>query len=241
MLKLALIFTAVVALLVIVIVVVLLNTTARTVRVTGYHGPYFILPHYLIYANGHEKYLGVDVDGMVEDATAIARVRLISVTADDVERRLKYTFQVMEYLKGDGDTRLEGFVGVDHDPEDLEGMTGSEITQRMLSLRDSRWDDREGLLFQGLYYRMDDNFGYMSPINGQGGITLSNFLIKTLLPMVGDEAHNANIPQGQRMYYLEDPSREPYEGSQFTVVSEELKRTISLAEIKVKIAALAGP
>ena len=108
-------------------------------------------------------------------------------------------------------------------------------------LRDSRWDDREGLLFQGLYYRMDDNFGYMSPINGQGGITLSNFLIKTLLPMVGDEAHNANIPQGQRMYYLEDPSREPYEGSQFTVVSEELKRTISLAEIKVKIAALAGP
>ena len=39
--------------------------------------------------------------------------------------------------------------------------------------------------------------------------------------MVGDEAHNANIPQGQRMYYLEDPFREPYEGSQFTVVSEE--------------------
>ena len=69
--------------------------------------------------------------------------------------------------------------------------------------------DREGLLFQSLYYRMDDNFGYMSPINGYGGITLSHFRIKTLLPMVGDEAHNANIPQGQRMYYLEDPFREP--------------------------------
>ena len=60
--------------------------------------------------------------------------------------------------------------------------------------------------------------------------------------MVGDEAHNCHLPAG-----TEDglpgktQFREPYEGSQFTVVSEELKRAISLAEIKVKIAALGEP
>ena len=101
---------------------------------------------------------------MVAESSVVARVRLMGVRTSAVEltqdgdtswlAALEFTFDVLEYIKGSGAIRLTALAygaGREggYDERVLAGtrFAAVEKAQALLEVRDSRWDDRDGIVF----------------------------------------------------------------------------------------------
>ena len=136
---------------------------------------------------GHYYEVTASLDEMALKSAVIARVRLRQVEAagvrlahdltyhDDVgyNGSLRFTLDVLEYLKGTGGSQLTAYVyGREGCYEDYTADTVQEAEQLgepLLGIRDRRFDDREAIVF----LRRDESSGHLylgfTPIHPGGG------------------------------------------------------------------------
>ena len=200
-------------------------------------------PYYAGSASLEERIAGADV---------IARVRLSSVSSGAEFREiskdgplknlaaLEHRFEVIEYLKGSGDGELVAVVNelADHGTAER----AAEVGASLLTVRDTRWDSREAIVFLWNGIRQTDRYilGSVKTEYGYFGdyYTIASRHNQAWLPAAsasdGGGASGASDGGGQR-FLLEDPASAGAGGASGQAGSTP---TITLAEMKAKIAAI---
>ena len=208
---------------------------------------------------GGDEYLGpATLEERIAGADVIARVRLSSVSGvaepstgeTGYYATLEYRFNVLEYLKGSGGGELVA-VGSYSGREYRASGGASGLAQDLLNRRDTRWDDREAIIF------LRDSHSLMSSIQQADRYWLGSITIDTThsiedytvasrhakrwLPAAsagGASAAKASSA-GEQRFLLEVPTSVP---SSETVASGASGQaapasTITLADMKAKVAA----
>ena len=151
---------------------------------------------------GHVFDVTASLDEMVLKSAIVARVRLRLVEAAGVRLAyeytwndgvgyngaLKFTLDVLEYLKGSGGPRLTAYAyGRIHDTDDYTAPTVEEAKQlgkRLLGLRDTRWDNRDAMVF--LRYNEPGDHYYLGLVRAESDLlwdfTVSSYMWKAWLP-----------------------------------------------------------
>ena len=213
-----------------------------------------------------EEYYGpVTLEEMITTSVVIARVSLLSVepTAEAselhpsvvyVEKRststvhvptLTYTFSVHEYLKGGGGSTIAGRTrGWDTNNgcvELLEYETMAEaqaVAPGLLEARDSRWDNREAIIF----LRPNNWLGIITLNDSSERITVAGRHFKAWLPDATPSA-TSTVPDAERRFLLDDPDNlSPYDiyrpAGTSTVQGAPQVPSITLGALKQEIAAV---
>ena len=126
----------------------------------------------------------------IVEADVVARVRMVSVEGGVVDGYysgpptlhtpvMRFRFRVLEYLKGSGGSEIVGVVP-DHDSAFATAAEASAMIPSLLSGRDTRWDDREAVVFlvseKGGY-----RLGYVG-YSGDDSFTVASRWSKNWLP-----------------------------------------------------------
>ena len=179
----------------------------------------------------------------IVEADVVARVRMVSVEGGVVDGYysgpptlhtpvMRFRFRVLEYLKGSGGSEIVGVVP-DHDSAFATAAEASAMIPSLLSGRDTRWDDREAVVFlvseKGGY-----RLGYVG-YSGDDSFTVASRWSKNWLPEAAAPSGAAGR-SGDKRFLLDDPSSGGASGAQRASV--ETAPTITLSAFKAKVAEL---
>ena len=166
---------------------------------------------------GAYEYDPSSLEQMIASSVTIARVSLLSIatTTQQIELRLRndprtmayapalrFTFTVHECLKGTCGTSIEGIAemldNVDRDDRLFDTIVEAlEKAPELLTWRDSRWDDREAIIF----VRPDNFLGFVGPGKYGHKITLASHRFRAWIP----EDLTATSTVGVQRFLLDDP------------------------------------
>ena len=203
-------------------------------------------------------YLGlVSMEELVLHSSAIARVRFRSVEQGVEQLRwvladgahLEYyagalviTFDVLEYLKGNGGQQVE-VVLYDRDGLQRTRAEVEALNEDLLKFRDKRWDDREAIVFLHsgqpiLSTENDSDRYYMGYLRAQGELayTVDSRWAKAWLPDAAAPSANgrASGSSGDAQHFFTKVSS----GGGATRQAGNQTETMTLGEIKAFITAL---
>ena len=172
------------------------------------------------------------LEEMIVKSAVVARVRLRGVEAAAVRRSEVYTgrpsseyngalaltLDVLEYLKGDtASTTITAYAyGFDTLMDEYTAPTQEEaivLGQRLLTLRDTRWDDREAVVF--LRYNAAEQHYFLGLVRADErwvwDFTVASIMWKAWLPedaAAAGAGEGTRSPQAQR-FLLDDPDNYP--------------------------------
>ena len=198
------------------------------------------------------------LERMIAESSLIARVSFRSATPVGVamsnvpkfSSALRFTFDVHEYLKGAGGSQIVA-LAYGEDKEDYwsedDMLTSSKSdaeakAAKLLEWRDSRWDDREAIVF--LRRELDDSgywLGLISPYEKR--ITVASRKFKAWLPSATPltatttPGLSSNPVPDTQLFLLDDPARVPRVASSGLTKSVGATPTISLGVLKERIRA----
>ena len=169
----------------------------------------------------------------------IARVRFQSVSAGALEEEgefvpaMVFSFQALEYLKGSGDTEIQA-VTTDLTEEVATRAEAEAEARAWLAERDTRWDDREAIVFlwtiqEGRYWLGAHSF------YGEDAYTIASRHSKRWLPEAQTGSRARSSGSQRFLLNLETPPT----GSA-TASSGVAGETIALSALKAKIADIAA-
>ena len=187
----------------------------------------------------------------------IARVTLVDKRASVAQRPeilwgalLEFRFRVHEYLKGSGPNEIGGIAYIEYPGDD--GADARRAVALIADAHDSRWDDREAIVFLFL----DDPsgfppfpgaadqywFGHMLRIRGDS-YSVASVYSKSWLPEVSTTTAQASGAVGasspaDKMFLLEAPAASPAQSGGARGAVAATVPTISLGNLKAKIATL---
>ena len=192
---------------------------------------------------------------IIAGSKVIARVRFVSVEPVGVyspfnrkgyHPSLEVSFKVLEYIKGTGGSTLTALI-YKHDARLLLGLSQNEARDiartELLPARDSRWDDREAMVF----LRYDEPterlwLGRLHPEEPTIDVTVVSSQYKAWLPAVatGNLSTRTRTPSVDQLFYLDDPGQgQPGGGVGARSVTQSPSPsapTISLGQVKSKVA-----
>ena len=179
-------------------------------------------------------------------ADVVARVRIVSVEGGVEDGYysgpptlhtpvMRFRFRVLEYLKGSGGSEIVGVVP-DHDSAFATAAEARAIIPSLLSDRDTRWDDREAVVFlvsEAGGYRL----GYVG-YAGDDGFTVASRWSKNWLPEAttsapSSEGEGAVGQSGDKRFLLDAPSSGGASGARGA--SGATMPTITLSALKTKV------
>ncbi len=188
------------------------------------------------------------LEEVIHHADLIARVQLVSAQAavgsmyGKPYPRFEFRFEVLEYLKGDGE---EGIVVYTHVPRsiyqvgDYTAEQALQVAQEEFAARDSRWDDREAivLLRTGLETDLGTQIGFAGRLlwNDIHRYAISSGLNRAWLP-IADESADSRSGVGaivERRYLTKVSSEEESDDAAHSVGTTEV--SIPLSEVLQKI------
>ena len=192
---------------------------------------------------GAYEYDPSSLEQMIASSVTIARVSLLSIatTTQQIELRLRndprtmayapalrFTFTVNECLKGTCGTSIEGIAemldNVDRDDRLFDTIVEAlEKAPELLTWRDSRWDDRQAIIF----VRPHNFLGFVGPGKYGHKITLASHRFRAWIP----EDLTATSTVGVQRFLLDDPD-DP--SSVFTTPGQAVP-TILISELKRQI------
>ena len=192
-------------------------------------------PSYYGQASLEERILMADV---------VARVRMVSVEGGVVDSdygsppwkraAMRFRFRVLEYLKGSGGGEIVGVVpDADEYYEHPTEAKARTRAQELLSGRDTRWDDREAIVFL-----VSKAWGYwLGYVNyaGDDGYTVASRWFKNWLPEAA-AASGAAGQSGDKRFLLDDPPSAGASGARGA--SGATTPTITLSAFKTRVAEL---
>ena len=168
---------------------------------------------------------------MVAGSSVVARVRLVEVSTSAVEvtrdggtswlAALEFTFDVLEYIKGSGASRLTALArGAgregNYDERVLADTRSAAVqkAQALLEVRDSRWDDRDGIVFLRGTVAAGYRLGEVGLDLDYQRVTVASGAFKAWLPQTatttasGARSDGSGAKASQVQYYFEDPLRQ---------------------------------
>ena len=187
------------------------------------------------------------LDERIVEADVVARVRMVSVEGGVEDGYysgpptlhtpvMRFRFRVLEYLKGSGGSEIVGVVP-DHDSAFATAAEARAMIPSLLSGRDTRWDDREAVVFlasEAGGYRL----GYVG-YSGDDSFTVASRWSKNWLPEAASATTSGEGAVGQsgdKRFLLDDPSSGGASGAQGA--SGETAPTITLSALKANVAEL---
>ena len=188
------------------------------------------------------SYFGqTSLEERIVEADVMARVRMVSVEGGVEDGYysgpptlhtpvMRFRFRVLEFLKGSGGSEIVGVVP-DHDSAFATAAEASAMIPSLLSARDTRWDDREAVVFlvsEAGGYRL----GYVG-YSGDDSFTVASRWSKNWLPEAAAPSGAAGR-SGDKRFLLDDPSSGGASGAQRASV--ETAPTITLSALKAKVA-----
>ena len=188
------------------------------------------------------SYFGqTSLEERIVEADVMARVRMVSVEGGVEDGYysgpptlhtpvMRFRFRVLEFLKGSGGSEIVGVVP-DHDSAFATAAEARAIIPSLLSGRDTRWDDREAVVFlvsEAGGYRL----GYVG-YAGDDSFTVASRWSKNWLPEAAAPS-GATGRSGDKRFLLDDPSSGGASGAQRASV--ETAPTITLSALKAKVA-----
>ena len=209
------------------------------------------------------------LEEMIVKSSIVARVRLRSVEAAAVRRAEVYTgrpsseyngalaltLDVLEYLRGDtASTTITAYAyGFNTLMDEYTAPTLEDATalgQRLLALRDTRWDDREAVVF--LRYNEDEKHYFLGLVRADEkwvwDFTVASTMWKAWLPdadaPAGDgpgtrsSGGKGTSPQQAQRFLLDDPAN--YSGGGGDSVARSMDGTIPAADSDVPTATLSN-
>ena len=177
-------------------------------------------------------------------ADVVARVSMVSVEGGVVDSdygspawkraAMRFRFRVLEYLKGSGGSEIVGVVpdadGYYEYPTEAKARTRA---QELLAGRDTRWDDREAIVFL-VSKAWGHWLGYVN-YAGDDGYTVASRWFKNWLPEAA-AASGAAGQSGDKRFLLDAPSSAGASGARGA--SGETTPTITLSALKTEVAEL---
>ena len=159
------------------------------------------------------------IEELILFSDVIARVRLLEVDdhidtnldTPNIYRRygveLWYEFEVLEYLKGNGNSRIWGVTIAPFHRVPTEEKARS-MAKRLRSMRDTRWDDREAIVFLWENENIPsashpDRYGMSMFLEGRIGESHSLDTVGGWFPLLRSD--RAPGPRGARRFMLIDP------------------------------------
>ena len=209
------------------------------------------------------------LEEMIVKSSIVARVRLRGVEAAAVRRAEVYTgrpsseyngalaltLDVLEYLRGDtASTTITAYAyGFNTLMDEYTAPTLEDATalgQRLLALRDTRWDDREAVVF--LRYNEDEQHYFLGLVRADEkwvwDFTVASTMWKAWLPdadaPAGDgpgtrsSGGKGTSPQQAQRFLLDDPAN--YSGGGGDSVARSMDGTIPAADSDVPTATLSN-
>ena len=191
------------------------------------------------------SYFGqASIEERIVGADVVARVRMVSVEGGVGDGYysgpptlhtpvLRFRFRVLEYLKGSGGSEIVGVVP-DHDSAFATAAEAMAMLPSLLSDRDTRWDDREAIVFlvsEAGGYRL----GYVG-YSGEDGYTVASRWSKRWLPAATTTTPSSEGAVGQsgdRRFLLDAPASV---GASGQGASSSTAPTITLSAFKAKVA-----
>ena len=211
--------------------------------------------------NMAESYTGsyhglVSIEEQVLWDDVVARVRLISVDGAVVVEpgvpniyrgALEFRFRVLEYIKGSGASEIVA-VTIDENRYDTARAARAAVPG-MAAARDTRWDDREAIVFLLDYHAQNGRTTYLlggHTIYGEDGYTVASRHLKAWLPEAATTTSGVSraTNAGEKRFLLAAPSSasaggvSPRSGSQASRAQTEGAPTITLGAFKAKVAEL---
>ncbi len=190
------------------------------------------------------SYFGqTSLEERIVEADVVARVRMVSVEGGVEDGYysgpptlhtpvMRFRFRVLEFLKGSGGSEIVGVVP-DHDSAFATAAEARAIIPSLLSGRDTRWDDREAVVFlvsEAGGYRL----GYVG-YSGDDSFTVASRWSKNWLPEAAAPSGAAGR-SGDKRFLLDAPPSGGASGAQGA--SGATTPTITLNALKAKVAEL---
>ncbi len=185
----------------------------------------------------------------IATSKVIARARFVSAEPDAVvtnfssgayHASLKYTFRVLEYLKGSGGTKIVAYAyggGDQYSPYvDNNRNTARELAKPLLEARDTRWDDRETLIF--LRYNKKYERHWLGFIDARFpnymNVTVVSGEYKAVLPDVATST--AASGSSDQTFHMEDPDWGPGIDLRASTSTQPRPTTVTKSAVVAKIA-----
>ena len=169
---------------------------------------------------------------MVAISSVVARVRLVRVrtSAEELSQggdtswlaALEFTFDVLEYIKGSGGSRLTALAygagregGYDERVLADTRSAAIEKAQTLLEVRDTRWDDRGGIVFLNGTAADGYRLGSIGLDLEFQRVTVASGAFKAWLPQTATSttarasSDGSSARAGEIQFYFEDPDRQP--------------------------------
>ena len=196
----------------------------------------------------YDSYHGlVSIEEQILWDDVVARVRLISVDGAVVVEpggtyrgALEFRFRVLEYIKGSGSAEVVA-VTIDEGRYDTASAARAAVPG-MVAARDTRWDEREAIVFLGDYHAQNGRTTYLfggHTVYGEDGYTVASRHLKTWLPEAATTtvtgARSTDV--AEKRFLLDAPSDAGAQGSSSRSVSPP-EPTITLGAFKAKVAEL---
>ncbi len=191
-------------------------------------------------------------------ADVIARVSLVTKRTSAAQRPgslwgalLEFRFRVHEYLKGSGPSEIGGLVYIEYPGDDSEANARQAATQ-IADAHDSRWDDREAIVFLWLddpdsppdiipsYPRGSGQYWLGSMALGPIGeaYTVASQYRQAWLPEVSQTQGQAGTRQTEQVFLLDASSATAARGAVGDAATIITVPTISLSNLKTKVTTL---
>ena len=206
-------------------------------------------------SDGFYRYDGVDsMEETILEADVIARVSLLSKRTDvkQVDTKwypvLEFRFRVHEYLKGAGGNEIGGLVYLWL--REATEANARTVAAQMPDAHDSRWDDREAIvfleterIFKGQVLPAGPDQHWFGPMREGGwvyGISVSSPHSKRWLPEVAQSGGTRTTTPSEKLFLTDDPlgPENVYGRRVATRNSDSPLPTISLGTLKTRISAL---
>ena len=187
------------------------------------------------------------IEERIINADVVARVRMVSVEGGVGDGYysgsqtlhtpvMRFRFRVLEYLKGSGGSEIVGVVP-EHDSAFATAAEARAMIPSLLSGRDTRWDDREAVVFlvsEAGGYRL----GYVGYAGDDSFTVASRWSKKWLPEATATSPQGASGASGDKRFLLDDPSSGGASGAQAASGASATAPTITLSALKVKVAEL---
>ena len=198
------------------------------------------------------------LEARIVGSDAIARVKLVSTaqvveevkdvipdSGTEYENALEFTFDVQEYLKGSGGSRLTA-IAYDADVRFATREAAAASGEDFLSERDTRWDDREAIVFLWAdspalpSTKKADRYGLGAlRFNGEDHYTIASIHNVKWLPAASAPILDADTATGgEQRFLLWDPTAGTASGGVNAQSADAQAGTITLSELKGLIAEL---